>query len=570
MGKEKQVLVYFWSCLFFLFACTTQNYRERAKGGRIYGGTLHLGMSEPVSDLFPLSSNDYYSERVYSQIFEPLLTLDPKTLKVIPCLATSYSVSPDAKKFKFIIRKGVLFHPDVCFGSNGRELTATDVKFSLEMACSGLKMNTVSRVLVHRIKGAHAFFEQTKHSLSNRHVQGIRVIGKYQLEIELNEPFIGFDKVLTMSALGVFPKEAWDYYHWDIGRHPVGTGPFILGDFNQVKMTLHKNQRYWKKDTFGNKLPFLDGIEIHLFSNKKSELVAFRNQQTDLVFDIPAEQVDHVLGSFSDALNNRNIKHKVATCASYNMSFIGFNCKNKLFKDRKIRQAFSLAINRKVLVNAWLNGEGYPADKGFIPTIGSYRNTKVLNSLFDPGLAKTLLKDAGYPNAQNFPKIDFYVNAKKGSPAYRMCQGIVQQLSSNLGVKLRLVSCTLKERNKAIATGKASMWRSGWIADYPDAENFLVMLYHGGERGMKETKNSYRFQHPLFDSCFEQAMKEVNESKRNQCYVQCVNLVAQDTPVIPVYSNDYMVMYRSRVKQFFLNPMQTMHFSHVYLQANDQ
>lgn len=569
MGKEKQVLVYFLSCLFFLFACASRNERRPAKGGRAYGGILHFGMSEPVSDLFPLSSNDYYSERIYSQIFEPLLTLDAKSLKVIPCLATSYSVSPDAKKFKFNIRKGVFFHPDVCFGENERELTATDVKFSLEMACSGLKMNTVSRVLVHRIKGAHAFFEKTKDSLSNCHVQGIRVIGKYQLEIELNEPFIGLDKVLTMSALSIFPKEAWDYYRWDIGRHPVGTGPFMLSDFNRVKITLNKNEHYWKKDAFGNELPFLDGIEILLFPNKRSELLAFRNQQTDLVFDIPAEQVDHVLGSFSDALNNRNIKHKVSTCASYNMSFIGFNCKHKLFKDRKIRQAFSLAINRKWLVNSWLNGEGYPADNGFIPTIGSYRNSGVLNSSFDPKLAAKLLKEAGFPGARNFPKIDFFVNANKGTPAYRMCEGIVQQLSSHLGVKLRLVSCTLKERNKAISSGKASMWRSGWIADYPDAESFLVMLYHGGQNGMKGTKNSYRFEQQLFDRYFEQAMKEKNESKRNQYYVQCVNLIAQETPVIPIYSKDYIVMYRSRVKQFALNPMQTMHFSQVYLQAKD-
>jgi peptide/nickel transport system substrate-binding protein len=569
VGKEKQVLVYILSFLFFFFACTSRNEHRYAKGGRIYGGILHVGMSENVSDLFPISSNDYYSERVYSQIFEPLLTLDPKTQKVIPCLATSYSVSPDAKKFKFNIRKGVFFHPDVCFGENARELTATDVKFSLEMACSGLKMNAVSRVLVHRIKGAHAFFEQTKHSLSNRHVQGIRVIGKYQLEIELNEPFIGLDKVLTMSALGIFPKEAWDYYQWDIGRHPVGTGPFMLGDLNQVKITLNKNEDYWKKDQFGNKLPFLDGIEILLFPNKKSELVAFRNQQTDLVFDIPAEQVDHVLGTFSDALNNRNIKHKVATCASYNMSFIGFNCKHKLFKDRKIRQAFSLAINRKGLVNSWLNGEGYPADKGFIPTIGNYRNTEVLHSSFNPRLASQLLTEAGYPDARNFPEIDLFVNAHKGTPDYRMCQGIVQQLSFHLGVKVRLVSCTLKERNKAISEGKAAMWRFGWIADYPDAESFLAMLYHGGQSGVKGTRNSFLFENPLFDRHFDHAMMEVNESKRNHCYVQCVKLVAQEIPVIPIYSKDYIAMHRSRVKQFLLNPMQTVCFSQVYLQAKD-
>ncbi|MFN5844945.1 MAG: ABC transporter substrate-binding protein, partial [Flavobacteriia bacterium] len=142
-----------------------ESKRLTAIGGKMYGGVFRFMSSEKVNNLFPIATTDIYAQRLNAQIYEPLLKLDPENLKVVPCIAESYTVSDDAKTFTFKIRKGVMFHADDCFGGNGRELTAADVKYSLEMACSGLKTNKMSYLLVDRIVGANEFFRKSKNSL---------------------------------------------------------------------------------------------------------------------------------------------------------------------------------------------------------------------------------------------------------------------------------------------------------------------------------------------------------------------------------------------------------------------
>ena len=131
--------------LLILSSCGGEDaVQKEAIGGKMYGGEFKFMSTEKVSSLFPVSRVDIYSQRLNSQIFEPLLKIDLTTMDVVPALAESYTVSDDAKKFTFKIRKGVKFHEDDCFSEGTREVNAQDVKYSLEMACSGLKMNQMS------------------------------------------------------------------------------------------------------------------------------------------------------------------------------------------------------------------------------------------------------------------------------------------------------------------------------------------------------------------------------------------------------------------------------------------
>ena len=130
----------------------------------MYGGEFKFMSSEKVESLFPMEKVDLYSQRINCQIYEPLLKIDIETMIVVPSIAESYSVSEDAKTFKFKIRKGVKFHEDDCFPNGTREVTAEDVKFVLEMACSGLKFNQMSYLLVDRIEGAADFNNRSKTS----------------------------------------------------------------------------------------------------------------------------------------------------------------------------------------------------------------------------------------------------------------------------------------------------------------------------------------------------------------------------------------------------------------------
>jgi oligopeptide transport system substrate-binding protein len=222
----KQVIVL--ASILTVFAACTDSSDDlsdmKAVGGARYGGEFRFMSPEKVSGLLPIHAVDIYTQRITSQLFDPLLRLDPSGKKVIPSIAESYTVSPDATVFTFKIRKGVYFHDDECFGGEGRELTAEDVKFTLDMACSGLPENEVGWLLVDRIKGASEFNAATQSGFKEGGVSGIAVPDNHTLVITLTEPFASFDKILTYGGFGVFPKEAYDKYGKQLSRHPVGTG----------------------------------------------------------------------------------------------------------------------------------------------------------------------------------------------------------------------------------------------------------------------------------------------------------------------------------------------------------
>ena len=241
------------------------------------------------------------------------------------------------------------------------------------MACSGLEINKMNYLLVDRIEGARDFFNRSKKSLPKEGVSGIQVLDKQTIQINLNEPFIGFDKILSHTNLGIFPKEAYEMYGAEIGKHPVGTGPFMLEKMAADGVTLTRNPNYWRKDEFGNQLPFLDKVIMTYAKSKKSELLAFRNKEIDLVLQIPVDEIDNMIGSLADAQAGKNVKHKVESVPAFHMNFLSFACNSPEFKDPRVRQAFALAIDKVDLVDNHLKGEGWPAKKGCSSSNGHLR-----------------------------------------------------------------------------------------------------------------------------------------------------------------------------------------------------
>ena len=549
-----------------LFSCGTEETKQRnAIGGKFYGGEFKFMSSEKVVNLFPISSVDIYAQRLNSQIYQPLLTLDLESMAVVPSVAESYEVSEDAKTFTFKIRKGIKFHDDDCFNGKGRELTVEDVKYTLEMACSGLKINKMSYLLVNRIEGARNFYLKSKTSLPKSGVSGIRILNDSTLEIKLNESFIGFDKVLTHTNLGIFPHEAYEKYGRNIANHPVGTGPFMLEKMDASGVILKRNDNFWKKDEFGNQLPFLDRVVMIYAKDKKSELLAFRNKEIDLVLEIPVEEIENILGSLQDAQAGKNVKHKVESESSMSMNYVAFACQSNEFKNAKVRKAFNLAIDRNEVVEKWLKGEGGAAQNGFVPRLDNYPNEKITGDKLNILQAKALLANAGYPEGKGFPVLDFYVNAIEGSAPHKMCMGVAAQIKQNLGIDLKIKLCTLDERERAVLLGKAKIWRSGWIADYPDAENFLSLFYSGSINDNATEVNAFKFRNKEYDALFEQAIKELEETKRNSLFANCDQMVVDEAPVMPIMTDDFMVMINARIRDFQTNSMENLNFSRIYI-----
>lgn len=549
-----------------IFACETQPAKDAenvisAKGGVRYGGEFRFMSRENVKSLFPLANSDVYSDRLSSQIFESLLKTDPESMELRPGIAQETQVSEDLKTYTFTLRENVYFHDDECFeNGKGRKVTAHDFKYTLEFACSNNKLNEHSYLLKDKIKGAEEYYNGTADE-----VVGIQVKDDHTLVIELKSPFSVFEKVLTHTGLGVFPKEALEKYGDQIGLHPVGTGAFILGELAEDKIVLERNNKYWDKDEFGNPLPFLDRVVMTYSKDKTDELLSFRAEKIDLVLDIPVEEVQNVLGTLPEAQSGENVKHKVDSKASLSNTYYGFKQDSEIFKDKRVRKAFNLAIDRKVMIENWLEGEGWPIDYGFVPKMKGYPYEKVKGFVFNPEEAKKLMAEAGYPNGRNFPVIPLYVNALEGSAEHKLAQAVGKSLKDNLGVNLEIRLVPIKERDELVQNGTASFWRAGWVADYPDPENFLSLFYGGNIGDNNPAVNPFKYNNPEFDRLFEQALVEADEEKRMELFAQCDQLIIDDAVVMPLINDDFITMVNLKVRKFVTNEIEQLDFSRIFI-----
>jgi peptide/nickel transport system substrate-binding protein len=557
--------------LLLLSACSAQKKpvkKLQIKGNVLYGGTFHFRSPEKVETFNPLEGTNLYSRNITYQIFETLLRTDLSTTRTVPHLAKSCNVDPTGKYYTLTIRDNVYFHPDPCFGDQPRKLTVKDVKFSLELACSNLPINKMAYLLVSKIKGARTFFLNSKSNLPFSGISGIKIIDSTTLTIELVAPYFGFKDILAHANLGMMAPEVYQTYKEDIGSHPVGTGPFRLKENNPHSIVLERYDKYWRKDQYGNQLPYLDKVVMTYSNNKKKELTDFQEGKIDCVLDIPVDQINFLLGSLQDAQKGQNVPHRVMSEPSMSVMYMGFACESREFRDPRVRQAFNLAVDRAEIINNYMSGEGWPAVHGFIPPLDFYPNDDVASFTVDVQRAKKLLAEAGYPNGKKFPALEVWVNSPEGNPNYKMVQGFVDQINEKLNLKLSIRVCNIAERDQAIANGNAKIWRAGWIADYPNPETFLSLFYSGNIGKRNTTINSFRFANAEFDQILDQAIREENEVVRNQMYVLCDQIIIDQAVVVPILTEDFIILLNDRVRNFKANSLEILDFSTIFMKPS--
>ncbi|MGM0478334.1 MAG: ABC transporter substrate-binding protein [Bacteroidota bacterium] len=549
-----------------LLGCKESNDKDSddtimAKGGVRYGGEFRFMSSEKVTNLFPLKITDVYANRVASQIFEGLLKIDPASTEVVPSIAKDFSIDDQSTVFTFDLRDDVFFQDDKCFpDGKGRKVTAHDFKYSLEFACSDHKMNNLSWLLKDKVKGGQAYFNGEADE-----VTGIQVVDDFTLKIELAAPFSGFQKVITHAGLSVFPKEAIEKYGDDIGKNPVGTGAFELSSLTDDKIVLEDNDNYWGEDDFGNELPFLDRVVMTYSEDKTDELLSFRAEEIDLVLDIPVEEVENVLGSLSEAKAGENVKHIVDSKSSMSISYYGFAHGSEVFAKKNVRKAFNMAVDREAIIETWLEGEGWAALNGFVPKMKDYPAKSVDGFEFNAEEAKALMAAAGYPNGNGFPEVDLYVNGLEESGTHKLAKAVAFSLKQNLNVDINVKLVTIEEREEAIRNEEAIFWRSGWVADYPDPENFLNLFYGGNMDQNDVNVNPFKYKNPEFDALFEKALAETDEKKRMELLAECDQMIIDDAVVMPLLTDDFVTMVNLKVRKFVSNEMEQLDFSRIYI-----
>jgi peptide/nickel transport system substrate-binding protein len=532
----------------------------KAEGGKYYGGVLKVNSLDAYSSLFPASIADIYSNHISGQIYEGLLKFNQSTLEVEPALAETYEVDAQNKVYTFKLREGVKFHDDECFeGGKGREITAEDFKYVFEYLCSNDEKNHSQYLVVDYIKGARDYADGKAKSVS-----GIKAIDKYTFQLELVEPFASYTNILALTQTSLFPKEALEKYGDNIANKAIGTGPYILTTNQQDKIVLTKNKEYWKKDEFGNQLPFVAEINISFEKNKTNELEMFNKGELDFVWGVPVDEIPNIMGTLDEAMEGKNREFVLQSINSLQTQYYGFLLTNPIFSNKKVRQAFNYAIDRDTIVNFVLQGEGEPAHNGIIPPMKGYPQKTVKGYDFEPQLAKKLFAEAGYPNGKGFPTIKLSYN-KVGDVNELIAKTIQYQLKTVLGVNIEFIELTTSEINEKRENGEINFWRYGWIADYPDPSNFIEQ-FHSKHiiEGKKSSINHNRYSNPEFDKYLDMAMSETNEEKRMKFYAKAESILIDDAAVIPIYYANEIRLVSPLLKNFPINEIEYRDYSVSY------
>lgn len=543
---------------------------RKAEGEPYYGGTLRYNEEEYFKSLYPLNVTEVTGHRIAEQIYEGLVEFDQATLEIHPSLARHWEISDDGKTYTFALETGVYFHNDPCFPEGkGRRMTAQDVKYCFDRLCFyNPADNQGFWIFKDVVKGANEYQEATKSgTLPVGGVEGVRILNDSTVQIELYEPYSVFLSRLGLIFGKIYPKEAVEYYGSDLRTHPVGTGPFmpkVMKDNEVFFMT--RNPAYWKRDQWGNQLPYLDHVKVTFVKEKRAELLSFRKGEIDFVYRLPLDMVDEILLP-GDRLRPEYEGYQLQHEASMSLQYYGFLHTHPVFSDIRVRQAFCYAVDREKLCTYTLRGAGFPATYGMVPPgTGTYDPTVIEGYSFQPEKARGLLADAGFPSGKGFPKTTLQINSGGGRNS-QVAEAIQKMLNETLGIPVDILSVPWPQHTESVESAKTAFWRLGWIADYPDAENFLN-LFHSkhvpADLSVKTYINSYRYRNPAFDRNLDAAMRTANDSLRNRFYAAADQIAINDAVVLPLfYDKDYRLL-QARLRNFPQNAMEYRNYAEVY------
>jgi ABC-type transport system substrate-binding protein len=486
---------------------------------------FRYNQSEGLSSLDPAFSKNQANTWAVTQLYNGLVEFDD-SLKVIPALAERWTISEDQKVYTFFLRKNIWFHDSEIFpDGKGREVKASDFVYSFKRIIDTSAASP----------GAWIFNDKVlRNAKGNFSDSCFKAEDDYTFSIHLSKPFPPFLEILCMPFAYVVPVEGIVKYGKDFRRNPVGTGPFRFKSWDEGNALLfEKNHNYWRKDEKGESLPYIDGVSISFISDMNQTYRNFYAGNLD-IFNVTEESVRELViqsdGSIKKELAD---KFQITKIPYLSTEYIGFQLDNKFYPephpllDKRVRQALSYSINREELIDFLRSDLGQAGHAGMIPPMlmKSYRVTGIQ---FDIAKAQKLLLEAGYGKEKKLPEMKLFVN-----PTYRDLAEFLQKQWSNIGINVTIEMNAFPTHIEMVDKGIAKIFRSAWIADYPDPENFLVLFY--SKNFSPGGPNRTHFKNDLFDKLYLESQREGNKQKRYWLYQQMDQIIIDEAPVIVLY-----------------------------------
>ncbi|MGQ9493212.1 MAG: peptide ABC transporter substrate-binding protein [Anaerolineae bacterium] len=488
----------------------------------IDGGTLRLFGSEPRT-LDPALVEDATSAEYVVEIFGGLVTLNEK-LEVVPDLAERWAISSDGKTYTFFLQEGARFH-------DGRPVTAADFKYSLERACDPHTGSIVAEVYLGDIVGA-------KEKLTGQadEIRGVEVLDERTLRITIDAPKAYFLAKLTYSTAFVLDQKNVEQPDWL--KRPNGTGPFKLQEYSKQRIVLQRNEYYHRGK------PKLAQVVFVLAGG--SPMSMYENGELDITGVGPAD-IERV----RDPTNP--LHAELTIIPQLDIQYLGFDVRQPPFDDVKIRQAFNLALDRQKICDVVWKGMRMPAQGIVPPGMPGYKRENSLLS-YDPQRARQLIAESQYGNAASLLPITLSISGREGQlPSYM--KAIVAMYYENLGIEIAV------EQSENILAGEPQFFSLGWIADYPDPEDFLDILFHS-QSGL----NRMHYANPQVDRLLEEARIETDTERRMQLYRQVEEIIVTEAPWVPLWHSVDYVLTKPYVKGAVYAPAIFPWLANVYIE----
>jgi oligopeptide transport system substrate-binding protein len=487
----------------------------------VRGGILHLPLYGYIWTLDPARAERIPEISIAEQIYDGLAAYD-ENLNVVPALARYWEISQEGKVYTFELRPDARFH-------NGRPVTAEDCVYSFQrLLTPGL--NTNNYHYYSRIEGAREFREGLA-----KQVSGLRALDERTFQIRFTSPFVPALSVLSMYSSKILPKHELLEKGDDFFMAPVGTGPFrfsrwIGRDEDPLvplskgipqALRLEANGNYFGHEAYLDALTFRY-IEWPL--DDRFDLIPFTVEN---VLGWPPVEVDRLLSVFFFVLPNEV----------------------EPYDDPRVRRALSYVMDKRSFLDSRLRTTGAPAADGIVPP--GIPGFIPMDSTYKRNLerAKTLLADAGYPNGQGLPPLELLVY--KGDMASATGRRCLKRCLAEIGVKVKEVEAVRYASDTDMELKKHPiLYESGWIADFPDPDNFLRPLFHS-----TSPVNLSGYDNPEVDRLLDQAWTETSYSARNKLYHEIETIVLRDSPIIPLFYDRGRYHVRPNVRGLRISPM---------------
>ncbi|MCF3108888.1 ABC transporter substrate-binding protein [Niabella sp. CC-SYL272] len=484
------------------------------------------------------------------QLYNTLVEIND-SLNIRPSLAKRWEISEDKRTYTFYLRNDVFFHDDPVFpNARGRKMVAADVVFSLSRIIDPRVASPGGWIFNGKVDSLQAF------TALNDTVFQLRLVRPYQ-------PILG---ILSMQYCSVVAREAVEQFGVDFRSHPVGTGPFQFVAWEEGQgLVFKKNPRYFETDSAGNRLPYIDGVKISFKDSRATEFLLLRQGHLDFINELDPSFKDEVLTKKGTLKKEWEGKLVLKTQPYLNIEYLGIlvDSLNPLvaqspLRMKKVRQAINYGFDRRKMILYLRNSLGTPAESGFVPKgLPSFNDSLVRGYYYDPVKAMGLLKEAGYPNGRGLPLIRLLTISIYADFA----NFIAKQLEA-IGMKVQVEVVQKSLLFEMTASSRVAFFRGGWIADYPDAENYLSVFYSKNPA----PPNYTRYKNPAFDAVFEAAIKETNDSLRYRLYQKADQIAINDAPVVPLWYDKVIQLLQPNIKGYQPNALNLLELRRIRIE----